>query len=58
MSDCMIDRIEIKNVSLSTYNMSQSTADQEELLARIGLKDLLSHNVMKKIRSSEGGNYV
>jgi len=52
LSDCMIDRIEIKNVSLSTYNMSQSTPDQEELLARIGLKDLLSHNIIKKIRCS------
>jgi transposase len=51
LSDCMIDRIEIKNVSLSTYNMSQPTADQQELLDRVGLKDILSHNVMEKIRS-------
>jgi transposase len=52
LSDCMIDRIEIKNVSLSTYNISQPTADQEELLDRVGLKDILSHDVMKKIKSS------
>jgi transposase len=52
LSDCMIDRIEIKNVSLSTHNMSQPTADQQELLDRVGLKDILSHDVMKKIRSS------
>jgi transposase len=52
LSNCMIDRIEIKNVNLSTYNMSQPTADQEELLDRVGLKDILSHDAMKKIRSS------
>lgn len=52
LSDCMIDRIEIKNVNLSTYNMSQPTTDQKELLDRVGLKDLLSDDVIKKIRSS------
>jgi transposase len=52
LSDCMIDRIEIENVGLSTYNMSRATVDQEELLDRIDLKDLVSHDVMKKIRSS------
>ena len=52
LSDCMIDRIEIQNVNLSTYNMSQPTTDQEELLNRVGLNDLLSHDVIKKIRSS------
>jgi transposase len=52
LSACMIDRIKIENVGLSTYNMSQLTADQEELLDRIGLKDVLSHDVMEKIKSS------
>jgi len=52
LSDCMIDHIEIKNVNLSTYNMSQPTANQKELLDRVGLKDLISDDVMKKIRSS------
>jgi transposase len=50
LSDCMIDRIKIENVGLSTYNMSRLTANQEELLDRIGLKDILSHDVMEKIK--------
>lgn len=52
LSDCMIDRIKIENVGLSTYNMSRLTADQEELLDRIVLKDLLSNDVMQKIKFS------
>jgi len=51
LSSCMIDHIEVKNVGLSTYNMSRTTSEQKELLARIGLKNLISGDVIKKIRA-------
>ena len=31
LSDCMIDRIEVENVHLSTYNMTGATPEQREL---------------------------
>ncbi len=51
LSGCMIDHIEVDNVGLSTYNLSHTTVEQKELLARIGLKHLISNNVMKKIKA-------
>jgi transposase len=51
LSSCMIDHIEVENVGLSTYNLSRTTAEQKELLARIGLKSLISSDVIKKIKS-------
>ena len=52
LSSCMIDHIEIENVGLSTYNLSRTTAWQKELLARIGLKSLISRDAIKKLRIS------
>ena len=51
-SGCMIDRIEIKNVGLSTYNMSTPSDEQKELLDRIELKKLLRANFINKICAS------
>lgn len=47
LSSCMIYHIEVENVGVSTYNLSRPTAEQKELLARIGLKGLLSKGVVK-----------
>lgn len=51
LSDCQIDDIEIKNVRLSTYNMTRPTPKQKELLERVGLTELLSHEIVKKARA-------
>lgn len=50
LSGCMIDRINIKNVNLSTHNMSCPTDEQKELVDRIGMKSLLSYKVPKQIQ--------
>lgn len=52
LSDCMIDGIKIKNKDLKTYNMSRQTAEQKELLDRMGMKHLLSSDIEKKINAS------
>ncbi len=52
LSGCMIDRINVENVDLSTYNISRTTAEQKELLDRISVDNLLSHHIIKKINSS------
>ena len=52
LSGCMVDRINIENVSLSTYNMSLSTNEQKELLDRVGLRSLVSRNIVEKIKST------
>lgn len=52
LSGCMIDRVKVENVGLSTYNMSRPTAEQKELIDRVGMKNLLSHQIVKKIKSS------
>ncbi len=51
LSGCMIDQIKIENVGLSTYNMSETTDSQKELLDRIELRDLLKDNITKKARA-------
>ncbi len=51
LSDCQTDRIEVENVSLSTYNMTRPTPEQKELLNRTGLTELLSHEIVKKARA-------
>ncbi len=59
LSGCKIDRMEIKNTGLSSYNMTMPTASQKELLKRVGLTRLLSFEVVKKIRSAIAKlNYV
>lgn len=52
LSDCMIDRIEVENVHLATYNMTRPTAEQRELLSRVGSESLLSIDVVEKAKSS------
>ncbi|MEA3358263.1 MAG: IS1634 family transposase [Thermodesulfobacteriota bacterium] len=51
LSECMIDQIKIKNIGLSTFNMSESDDRQRELLDRIGLPKLLKNNIIKKVRA-------
>ena len=51
LSACMIDRINVENVDLSTYNISRTTVEQKELLDRISVDNLLSHHIIKKINS-------
>lgn len=53
LSGCMIDQIKVKNVGLSTYNMSTPNIEQKELLERIGLKHLLRSNILKKMCASQ-----
>jgi len=53
LSGCMIDEIKIKNVGLTTHNMTTPNEDQEELLNRIGLKQLLRTDIVKKIRTAQ-----
>lgn len=51
LSNCMVDHIEVQNVGLSTYNLSRASGVHKELLARIGLTNLLSGDIIKKIKS-------
>lgn len=51
LSGCMIDQITVENIDISTYNMTRPTPDQKELLDRIGMSDLLSHLIVKKINA-------
>lgn len=52
LSPCQIDRIEIDNVGLSTYNMTRPTEEQKELLERVGFQSLLSNDVLNTARSA------
>jgi len=52
LSGCMIDGIKIENMDLTTYNMSRPTAEQKELLDRVGMKHLLSSDIEKKVKAS------
>lgn len=52
LSDCQVDQIEVENVRLSTFNLTRPTAEQKELLNRIGLNYVLSTDVIKKARAS------
>ena len=52
LSDCMIDRIKIDNVGISTYNMTQPNERQKELLNRVGTDDLISQEAIKKIKTA------
>lgn len=51
LSDCKIDKIEVENIGLTSYNMTRPTKDQKDLLNRIGLTKLLSLDVVKKARA-------
>ncbi|MBI4744544.1 MAG: IS1634 family transposase, partial [Actinobacteria bacterium] len=48
LAECMIDRIEVENVKLSTYNMTRITEEQKELLKRVDLDKLQSREVVNK----------
>lgn len=51
LSKCQIDRIEVENVRLSTFNMTRATTKQKELLHRAGLENLLSCDILEKMKS-------
>jgi hypothetical protein len=51
LSSCQIDRIEAENVQLSTYNMTRPSLEQQELLERVGLANLLNRNVVELANS-------
>ncbi len=52
LSGCMIDRIKIDNVGISTYNMTRPNERQKELLKRISMDGLISQEVIKKIKTA------
>lgn len=47
LSDCQIDQIEVQNMHLSKFSMTRVTDTQIELLERVGLKKLLSSDIVK-----------
>jgi transposase len=51
LEDCKIDRIEIENVHQGTMNRTRPTNEQQELLKRIGLENLLSCDIVEKIKT-------
>ena len=48
LADCQIDQIDVKNMRLTTFNMSQATDRQKELMERLELTKLLSFDVGKQ----------
>jgi len=51
LSSCQIDRIAVENVQLSTYNMTRPNLEQQELLERVGLINLLKRDVVELAKS-------
>jgi len=51
LSSCQIDRIAVENVQLSTYNMTRPNLEQQELLERVGLINLLNRDVVELAKS-------
>lgn len=47
LSSCQIDCIEVENVPVSTYNVTRPTPEQQELLERVGLINLLNRDVVE-----------
>jgi transposase len=47
LSSCQIDKIEVEQLGYSAYNLTRPSNEQEELLTRIGLKNLLNYKVEK-----------
>jgi len=47
LSSCQIDKIEVERSGHCAYNLTRPSKEQEELLTRIGLKDLLKYKVEK-----------
>ena len=54
LADCKIDKIKIKNIGLSTCNITQPTPQQLELLKRIELTSLMSKKKLKAIQNWQG----
>ncbi len=52
VSACKIDRIEIENLNLFTYNLTRLNDEHKELINRLGLSKLLSNKFIEKIKSS------
>jgi len=52
ISKCQIDRIEVENLNLSTYNMTRLNDDQKELINRLDLSKLITNNCIEKIKAS------
>jgi hypothetical protein len=52
LSSCQIDRIAVENVQLSTYNMTRPNLEQQELLERVGLINLLNRDVVELAKST------
>jgi len=52
ISMCNVDRIEIENLNLSTYNLTRLNDEHKELINRLGLSKLLSNKFIEKIKSS------
>jgi transposase len=50
LSSCQIDKIEVKQLGHSAYNLTRPSKKETELLARIGLKNLLTYKVEKKLQ--------
>lgn len=48
LSDCYIDRIEVINAKKSQYKMTHPTNNQKELLYRLGLRKLLTCEILEK----------
>ncbi len=51
LSSCQIDRIAVENVQLSTSNMTRPHLEQQELLERVGLINLLNRDVVELAKS-------
>ena len=51
LSSCQIDRLEVENVHVSTYNMTRPSPEQQELLERVGLINLLNRDVVELAKS-------
>ena len=64
LSECMIDRIIIKNLDKTVHRATRLTEEQKELIARIGMNHLLSQDLLGKLnnrawkKTGNPGNYV
>jgi transposase len=52
VSKCQIDRIEVENLNLSTYNMTRLNNEQKELINRLDLSKLITNKCIEKIKAS------
>jgi transposase len=50
LSGCQIDYIKVKNVNMSSYNMTEPVNEQKELLGRVGIMNLLDNKAVEKAR--------